>query len=368
MTHRERMEAFFKGGRLDRMGWFGDLTYWHSAHETIGDIPERWRGTDGRHRMHVDLGVGEYIPGGEPWNCIEGEKVETLLEERDGARTSIIRTPLGELKERWEYSPISFSWGCVEHAVKTIDDLRPLRYVFDARSYLPKPERLAALDKSYSEYEMGPAHAGCPATPLGELNKHWIGVMDLCFMMADAPDELDATLKSIAMAHDKVYRIVADNPDCEYIMVCENLSAETMGGYFETYLAPHLRRWSSWLHEKGKHVMLHNDGTLRGTIEKLAGAGIDCVDAVTPAPVGDMDLDEARRLAGDKILILGGLPGAMFTTPFTRKEMTRHVMGIIERHKDAGNFMFGVADQIPPNADLDLVRLVGDLIAEHGLY
>lgn len=32
MTHRERMEAVFRGERPDVMAWFGDLTYWHSAH------------------------------------------------------------------------------------------------------------------------------------------------------------------------------------------------------------------------------------------------------------------------------------------------------------------------------------------------
>ena len=40
---------------------------------------------------------------------------------------------------------------------------------------------------------------------------------------------------------------------------------------------------------------LHNDGTLRGTLEKLADAGVDCVDSVVPRPVGDVGLDELRR-------------------------------------------------------------------------
>jgi uroporphyrinogen-III decarboxylase len=114
--------------------------------------------------------------------------------------------------------------------------------------------------------------------------------------------------------------------------------------------------------------LLHNDGTLRGTLEKLAGAGVDCVDSVVPMPVGDVAVADLRGLAGDDILLLGGLPGAMFAPPFTAQDIETHVREIIRHHKDSGRFMFGVADQVPPNGDLALVRLVADLVEEYGRY
>jgi uroporphyrinogen-III decarboxylase len=141
-----------------------------------------------------------------------------------------------------------------------------------------------------------------------------------------------------------------------------------MGGYFDAYIAPHLRRWTGWLRERGHRTMLHNDGTLRGTLEKLAAAGVACVDSVVPKPVGDVAIDDLRALAGNDILLLGGLPGAMFAPPFTARDVERQVREIIRVHKDSGTFMFGVADQVPPNGDLALVRLVSDLVEEYGRY
>ena len=79
-------------------------------------------------------------------------------------------------------------------------------------------------------------------------------------------------------------------------------------------------------------------------------------------------LNEIRKLTGDEILILGGLPGAMFAPPFTARDMEKHVREIIRMHKASGCFMLGVADQVPPNGDLALVRLVSDLVEEYGKY
>ncbi len=33
-----------------------------------------------------------------------------------------------------------------------------------------------------------------------------------------------------------------------------------------------------------------------------------------------------------------------------------------------GGFMVGVADQVPPNGDLELVKLVGELVEKYGKY
>lgn len=367
MTSRERFSAVLKGQRPDRMAWLADLSYWHAAHTAIGDLPERWHGPAGRHEMHRELGVGEYIPGCDACETSEGPEVQRLLREDAGRREIVWRTPVGELREVQEYSAPSFSWGYTEHAVKTPADLRVLRYIIAQRRYRACPERFLELDRGYAACGFGPGHVAAPATPLSELNKHWVGVMDLCFLMADAPEEVAATLAVIAAAHDEIYRLIAASP-CWHVMICENLSAETMGGYFDRYLAPHLRRWNGWLHEAGKAVLLHNDGTLRGTLEKLAGAGVDAVDSVTPRPVGDAGLEEIRGMAGDRIVLLGGLPGALFAPPYTARDMEKQVLEIIGRHKDGGKFIVASADQVPPNGDLALVQLVGELLDQHGRY
>jgi hypothetical protein len=363
------MEAVFRGERPEVMPWFGDLTYWHAAHGTIGDLPERWRGFEGLLAMHCELNVGAYVPGCTGGDTIEGEGVRREVEmEVDGPRR-VTRwvTPVGTVREIQEYCPDSFSWGYTEHAVKTAADLRVVRHIYERRRFEPHPERYPATDRQYAAWGSGPTHIGAPATPLSELNKHWVGVMELAYLMMDEPGEMARTLEAIARFHDEVYRHIAAGPRC-FAMINENLSATTMGGYFDEHIAPHLRRWTGWLREAGHVSMIHNDGTLRGTLEKLAGAGVDAIDSVAPEPVGDVAIAELRAMAGERVILIGGLPGAMFAPPFTAQDIERQVREIVRAHKEEGRFVFGVADQVPPNGDLELVKRVGELVEEWGRY
>jgi uroporphyrinogen-III decarboxylase len=354
-----------RGEKPDAMAWFGDLTYWYSAHSRIGDLPEAWQGERGIGQMHRDLGVGEYVPGSVAYNMREGEGVRHTVTEEGGILTTRWETPVGTLAERQKWSPESYSHGYVEHAVKSLEDLRVVRYIEEARVITPGPENMAKVERDYGEW--GVPVAAVPGTPLTELNKHWIGVMDLAFMLADAPEEVEKTVGAMGEAQAEIWRITGEDA-APYVMICENLSAETMGGYFDRYIRDYLTMRMESLHAHGKQALIHIDGTLRGVVERIAATGVDAIDSVTPKPVGDVGMEEIRDLAGDEILLLGGLPGAMFAPPFTAEVMEAHVREIIRLHRDSGRFMFGVADQVPPNADLGLVRLVTELVEAEGRY
>ncbi|NLO75029.1 MAG: hypothetical protein GX100_13100 [candidate division WS1 bacterium] len=365
MTPRERMQAVFRGEEPDVMVWFGDLSYWHFAHGRIGDLPAAWEGPIGRHQMHRDLGVGEYVPCSSAYDLREGDEVHCRREEKEGLFTTTWETPAGTLTARQQYSRVSFSYGYLEYPVKSAADLEIVRYIEERRVYLPIPERAGQVNRELGDFGV-PVDA-LPATPLGTLLRDWTGITSLAFLVADEPEEIQKTVDCLAEAQNEPYRLVAESAD-HLCLVAENLSAETMGGYFDRYLKDYLTMRVAGLHAAGKQVFIHLDGTLRGVAEKVPATGIDCLDAVTPKPVGDVAMEHLRALIGEEILVIGGLPGAMFAPPFTAEDMRTHVLNIIRLHKDSGTFMFGVADQVPPNADLGIVRLVGDLVEEYARY
>ena len=73
-------------------------------------------------------------------------------------------------------------------------------------------------------------------------------------------------------------------------------------------------------------------------------------------------------MAGPDIILIGGVPGAMFAAPFTAKEMKNQVKKIIRTYKESGKFILGVADQVPPDGDISFVKLISDLVEEYGAY
>ncbi len=294
MTLRERIEAVFHGSTPDAMVWFADLGYWYSAHAQMGDLPERWRGPRGIGQLHRDYHVGEYVPGCCAYTTTEGDRVSVQSSAQDGQSITTWQTPVGTLRAVSGYSAPSFSYGRIAHPVKDVHDLRVLRYIMEQRRYHPDPASVARIDAEYGEY--GLPIVAVPASPISELNKTWAGVMNLCYLLADAPEEVEATLQVIAENQTALYRIT-EQAACGYVMICENLTAETMGGLFNRYSRDYLTMRVDALHAHDKKTLIHIDGTLRGVVEGIAALGIDCIDALTPAPVGDVSLEENPRLS-----------------------------------------------------------------------
>ena len=62
------------------------------------------------------------------------------------------------------------------------------------------------------------------------------------------------------------------------------------------------------------------DGAVKGLLPNCCAAGFDAIEALTPRPGGDLEIEEIRALAGGNGAILwGGVPGVMFArrTPGT---------------------------------------------------
>lgn len=365
MDFRNRAQSFFNRKEPDVMGWFADLNYWHDAHKTIGDLPPKWQGEKGQNEMHADLQTGQYIPGTCAYDQLEDAEVKCEVTQANGKQIRSWQTPVGNLRDVQEYSPISFSWGFTEHAVKKAADLKVVRYILENRSYKANYEKVIAMDNDRAE--RGFTMMDVPGSPMAELFKWWVGISDLTYMLFDEPSEIYKTLDVLGRCQDEIYNITANAPG-KYIMINENGAADVMGGLFDLHSRDYLTRRISQMHKYGKTMIIHVDGKLRGLVEKIPNTGVDCLDAITPKPVGDVGIDEIRNLVGNDILIIGGLPGAMFAPPFTLCDMEKQVMEIINLHKKSQKFMLGVADQVPPNGSLEAVKLVGRLVEKYGKY
>ncbi len=70
---------------------------------------------------------------------------------------------------------------------------------------------------------------------------------------------------------------------------------------------------------------------------------------------------DMRALAGnDRAILWGGVPGVMFAPPYTWDDMRRHVEWALDLWKGQP-FVLGVADQVPPDGNIEFVRKVGEM-------
>jgi len=71
---------------------------------------------------------------------------------------------------------------------------------------------------------------------------------------------------------------------------------------------------------------------------------------------------EMRAIAeGDTAILWGGVPGIMFAPPYSWEQMQSHVLQLMDCWGQRP-FIVGVADQVPPDGDIQFCRKISQLI------
>jgi uroporphyrinogen-III decarboxylase len=193
-----------------------------------------------------------------------------------------------------------------------------------------------------------------------------MGVTATVYALADEPSLVERAVEAMAATDDPYYEI-AGRSKAPVAYIGENLTSEVVSpALFDRFYAPYYRRRSDQLHEAGKPVYVHIDGTLRGLLPRLAATGIDCAQSLTPAPVGDVAIEDLRGVAGPGIILWGGVPGVYFSPQYPEHQLRESVRRCLVNYRDDGAFMLCVADQVPPDADIDRVRRVSELVEQEG--
>jgi uroporphyrinogen-III decarboxylase len=365
MTPRERILAIVDGIQPDRVPWFGDLDYWASALIAEQKRPATFKESAAYIQWHRELGVGFYLQGFFPF------RLRLDLEEREwhegNRRFRELRTPLGNLRECWEYLPASYAEAPVEHFVKSEADLPALRYVYEHTSC--EPDYGYACRRHEQIGDQGVLLCYLPKSPFMHLVALEAGIAAVTFAELNAPDEFAGTLAVMKKVFDAAARIAVDSP-AEMLMIPENLSSEMIGPrYFERYIRSYQEEWFREIAKAGKYSFVHMDGTLRGLLAQEASTGVRVIEAMTPFPVGDLAIESWAGVANSPGTILwGGVPGSYFTPHVSEEEFERHVRKVLDVMKSVPRFVLGVADQVPPDALESRVRTVGELVDLHGRY
>jgi len=365
MTPRERLLSPFRGVKPDAPAWLVDLTYWYSATKAQGNLPQEYDGPEGCRKLHEDLGVCCYYHYGARVYKGSHDGVEHECEEKDGVRRNCWRTPVGELSDQWRYIPQAQCWAHVDYAVKTAADLRVLQDLFSRVRHEPNQDAFQEKVEFYGG--SGVPICAVPRSPLPALLADWCGVMSTVYLIHDEPAAVKDTLAIIDQSNDVAFERAAAS-SVELFHFCDNLDSSGSASFFEEFMEEYYSRRLGQLHAAGKCAVVHLDGRLRGLLPKLARAGFDGIESVTPGPVGDIEVEDLRTVIGNEETILwGGIPGAMFCEPWTADDIRDQTRRLLDALWEGGRLVVGSADQVPPTGNLEFCRVVADTIEEYCL-
>jgi uroporphyrinogen-III decarboxylase len=195
------------------------------------------------------------------------------------------------------------------------------------------------------------------------------GIIATVDLMEDAPELFAETLEVVRHAHDAAAALAVASP-AELLMIPENLSSESVGpALFERFMRPYQETWTARIRAAGKFSCMHLDGTLRGLLRQECTVGFDFIESLTPAPVGDLAVEDWAGFCGDTpTKFWGGIPGAYFSPTVSEAEFERHVRATLAVMRTEPRYVLGVADQVPPDGLEHRLLRVAELVEECGAY
>jgi 5-methyltetrahydrofolate--homocysteine methyltransferase len=102
-------------------------------------------------------------------------------------------------------------------------------------------------------------------------------------------------------------------------------------------------------------------------MDLLHASGMDVAEAVCPAPMTKVSIQEYYRRWSDRITIFGGIPSNLLLPQLTHEDQFESFMeGLFSGIGDGRRFILGIADTTPPDADFERLVRIGHMVQEKG--
>lgn len=289
----------------------------------------------------------------EVWNDVEF--AETRREEgRDIVTEKTYRTRAGTLTERlryvWKESTLVQEKYLVDESE---DELRAFAELVRARRWRFRRERYDALQREVGGD--GIVNAGELFSPL-KLLHFAAGADKTVFLLADNPELCREIIAAHEAAQLDLVRQMLD-AGVPSMMSMDNLDAMFHPPhYVERYSASFYERAARLCRERGAAFFIHACGQQRALLPLIASLGVDGLEGVAFPPLGDVQLDEAMRLSGERLIITGGISATEFVRLTTREAVFGYVRDLFERLRPfAHRFIFSASCNTPYTAPWETI-------------
>jgi corrinoid protein of di/trimethylamine methyltransferase len=394
MTHRQRLLAAVRGDMPDHLPYAPRIDLWFNANSLNGTLPQRHRGrtrdeialsegwalhkvvADHLHQpdpdamLHRALGVHymkEYVAH---FTFTDRIKIDV---QREGNRTRIrYTTAKGSITTSTVYSQemrrsgTSVPW-IEEHAVKTPYDLKVLAGIFENMDVVANYEAFKAHQAEVGENGLPVTAFTVAAGPVHHIQKYFLDATEFFHYYRDHQPEILYLADVLAPLYEKALRVVAGSP-AEVIQWGSNFDDMlTFAPMFAKHFVPWIRKAKEVLSPIGIRILCHTDGENRGLMDLLHESGMDVAEAVCPAPMTKVSIQEYYRRWSDRITIFGGVPSNLLLPQLTpEKDFQDFMDGLFSGIGAGARFILGVADTTPPDADFERLVRIGDMVREKG--
>ena len=314
-------------------------------------------------RLLREAGVG--LISRLPAHRVEHRQVEVITKEywENGRKRlrKTLHTPVGDVWKTLEPERAydSSVW-ILEHYIKTPDDYRVMEFVYKDAVYHNNYEVIREAQRRIGSD--GLVYVRLGKVPIQEMLYQMMGLERFSFDYYDRRDLFDALHHTMLERYQELYTLAAESP-VEIILFGDNITSDVVGEErFRNYCMPVYRQMREVLSGTGKKLAVHMDGRLASIKKTIAEAEFEIVEALTPPPMGDVSVKEAREIWPDKALWINFTSSVHIKSPESIEAHTRELL------KQAGTkkgFAIGITEDAHVKALEQSLAVISRVINEH---
>ena len=371
MTPRQRMLAVMAGRSPDCLPWAPRLEIWHEAHRRQGTLPEKYQGRN-LNDIYRDLDMVV-----QARDLTQRRIYRTELRDVDvrihkeglNTRTEYV-TPVGTVSmvdsRTKELAALGIQGTPVEHFIKGPDDYAPMEYVIEHTEIIPLYDDYLAYEQEIGED--GVPVVGAGNDPMTHFLQDLAGYNNAFYHLYDYPDKVAHLMSVLNEYAQRLQQVILDSPAKLILQGYHFDTMMTPPNIFKEHILPYYQPFAEKLRERGKTLTCHADADTSQLLELIKEAGFHMVECFVTAPMVKTTLEQARAVFGSDVIIWGGIPSVMLCDPITDEAFEDYMLNLFRTIAPGDAFILGVADNVMPEAKMERVERVGEMVKQYGAY
>lgn len=367
MTDREVFLATLRGEKHDRVVFTPRLDIWYNYKKATGTLPEEYRdiGINGLQRA---LGVGMSARKGKIFNVTFENSNVTVTEDGCGGYTNTIENSAGRISERFATAMNDHGAAIkperVEHYLKSEKDYAVMKEHIKGMRFTPCFEKFEEYDRAVGDAMLPLAIVG--DIPVMMVLRDYVGYNECYFHLADFPEVVEDLIDEYERALIPMQELMIKSPAKLFLHGMHFDSQTTPPPIFRKYVVPYYKRLMPKIRAAGKFVAIHQDGDANQLLEPIKEAGVQAADCLCTKPMAKLDLQRAFEVWGKDVTIWGGIPSVILNPDsYSEQEFLKYAEQAVEV-AEKGNVILSVSDNVMPEADLNRLKTVADMIRRKG--
>lgn len=299
---------------------------------------------------------------------------KTWIEHDVFYRQSFITTP-GRVLSQIEVAPYDprtiagMHFHTKDWFIKTSDDFETFRKYFPTESKESREER--HVTAKFDRKTVGNQGISAP-WGVGGVYNQLSECRDMQEMMMDPytdPEFYKEIMEFFTQWIVRDYEIMATT-EYDALGIQGNIANGGLMGeeFFMENIFPYEKRIIDAIRDGGNFSIYHNCGYAKNLYPCYKKLGMDVWETLSPPPMGDNDLKEAKEYFGDSLILSGNLDQVDFLKKASVKEVRARVRETMEAGKKGGNYIFAASDFLEQETPEENVKAAVEAAIEFGKY